>query len=46
MKKFRIWHHTKFGIGCETRKAKSLESLIIPKWIIKRGLIEIEELED
>lgn len=44
MKQFRIWHITIFGIGCEKRKAKDLESLKIPKWIQKTGIIEIEEI--
>lgn len=44
MKTFRIWHHTKFGIGCEDRRAKDLEHLKIPKWIQKAGIIEIEEI--
>lgn len=44
MKTFRIWHRTKFGIGCENRKARNIESLKIPKWIQEAGVIEIEEI--
>ena len=42
-KTFRIWHKTSFGIGFEDKKAKSLESLKLSKWLRDR-LIEIEEL--
>lgn len=44
MKTFRIWHKTEFGIGFEDRRAKNLENLKIPKWILKAGIIEIKEI--
>lgn len=42
LKTFRIWHNTEYGIGFEDRKAKDANSLVIPKWIQKLGVIEIE----
>jgi len=44
-KRFRIWHITSFGIGCETRLATSIDKIKLSKWLTER-LIEIEELED
>ena len=43
-KRFRIWHITSFGIGCETRLATSIDKIKLSKWLTER-LIEIEELE-
>ena len=42
-KTFRIWHQTSFGIGFEDKRAKSLDTLKLSKWL-KDRLIEIEQL--
>lgn len=46
LKTFRIWHYTQYGIGFEDRKAKDEETLKIPKWIQKLGVIEIESKDE
>lgn len=42
-KTFRVWHKTEFGVGYQEFKAKDKESIRIPKWIVKAGIIDIEE---